>query len=343
MSKLLTIIIPTYNMQDYLKRCLDSLIVPSDQMDQLEVLVINDGSTDNSSDIAHSYQNRFPETFRVIDKENGNYGSCVNRGLKEATGKYIKVLDADDWFDNTVFVQFVRMLSRIQDVDMILSDFQMVTNEGSLIRECKFVLPYGNVAFQEYCEKEYFALHSITYRTQLLRDIRYRQTEGISYTDNEWMYYPQCYVESCIYVNHNLYRYCLGREGQTMSSQARKNAAPTIIKLLENMILYAESVPVDQHKKEGYKRLIDFICHSGTGVYKDYLVNTCKKDFNSAELRSFDVFIAQHNQVIYNEIAKRCVLNGIPIHYAAYWRKYGKRFPVDHFREIYRRIRYGKA
>ena len=86
-------------MEKYLDKCLTSLIVSDDKMPLLEVLVINDGSKDRSSEIAHSYEQKYPQTFRVIDKENGNYGSCINRGLKEATGKYVKVLDADDWFD----------------------------------------------------------------------------------------------------------------------------------------------------------------------------------------------------------------------------------------------------
>ena len=72
MEKILTIVIPTYNMQDYLRRCLDSLIVPEEQMQRLEVLVVNDGSEDNSSAIAHEYQDKYPDTFRVVDKENGN-------------------------------------------------------------------------------------------------------------------------------------------------------------------------------------------------------------------------------------------------------------------------------
>lgn len=125
MEKILTIVIPTYNMQDYLHRCLDSLIVPEEQMQLLEVLVVNDGSKDNSSVIAHEYQNKYPDTFRVIDKENGNYGSCVNRGLREATGKYIKILDADDWFDNVTLALYLIYLTAL-DVDLVLTDFKIV-------------------------------------------------------------------------------------------------------------------------------------------------------------------------------------------------------------------------
>lgn len=98
MENILSIIIPTYNMEKYLDKCLASLIIEDKElMRQLEVLVVIDGAKDRSSEIAHTYQNRFADTFRVIDKENGNYGSCINRGLKEATGRYVKVLDADDY------------------------------------------------------------------------------------------------------------------------------------------------------------------------------------------------------------------------------------------------------
>ena len=124
MEKILTIVIPTYNMQDYLRRCLDSLIVADDLMNTYEVLVINDGSKDSSSVIGHEYQDRYPATFRVIDKGNENYGSCINRGLAEAKGRYIKVLDADDWFDNIQFALYLEYLVNLErEVDMILTPY----------------------------------------------------------------------------------------------------------------------------------------------------------------------------------------------------------------------------
>ena len=111
MDKILTVVIPTYNMEKLLDKCLTSLIVNDKElMNQLEVLVVIDGAKDRSSEIAHSYEIKFPNTFRVIDKENGNYGSCVNRGLNEALGKYIKILDADDWFDSKGFKEYLLFL-----------------------------------------------------------------------------------------------------------------------------------------------------------------------------------------------------------------------------------------
>ena len=101
-NKVLTIVIPSYNMENYLEKCCDSLLL-SENMDKIEVLIINDGSKDRTSQIAHEYENNYPMVFRVIDKENGNYGSCINVGLNVDKGKYIKILDADDRFDVSYF------------------------------------------------------------------------------------------------------------------------------------------------------------------------------------------------------------------------------------------------
>ena len=113
MEKVLTIVIPAYNMEKFLPYCLDSLLIGQGTED-VEVLVVNDGSADRTSAIAHGYEERYPEVFRVIDKENGNYGSCVNRGLKEATGKYVKILDADDSFEDGAFALLDPLAHRVE-------------------------------------------------------------------------------------------------------------------------------------------------------------------------------------------------------------------------------------
>ena len=224
MEKILTIVIPTYNMQDYLRRCLDSLIVPEEQMQLLEVLVVNDGSKDNSSAIAHEYQDKYPDTFRVIDKENGNYGSCVNRGLKEASGKYIKILDADDWFDKTILARYVEFLKTL-NVDLVLTDYQIVYENSdkviSYLYSDQHITPNYILSVKKILSQEpifYGQMHGFTYRTKLLKEINYRQTEGVSYTDQEFVEIPFTRVKSVCYFPNILYNYILGREGQTMLS-----------------------------------------------------------------------------------------------------------------------------
>ena len=219
MAKLLSIIIPTYNMEEYLRRCLDSLILENeDDCQLLDIIIINDGSTDSSSCIGHEYENRFPNVFRVIDKENGHYGSCVNRGLKEAEGKYVRVLDADDYLDCNIFPVFLRALSEA-DSDVFISDYKKVNEEGMVKRNVHFK---GLVEKKKSVVTSMFAnmrmqTHAVAYRTELLKRIDYRQSEGLLYTDQEWMFLPFANCKSYYYLpNLPLYNYLLGRKGQSV-------------------------------------------------------------------------------------------------------------------------------
>ena len=206
-------------MEKYLRRCLDSLIIDEESMKKLEVLVINDGSKDSSSQIAHEYQDKYPDTFRVIDKENGNYGSCINRGLKEATGKYVKVLDADDWFESDNLFLFLKYLNRA-NVDLVLSKCKKINELGYSIGIIG--IPSG-FPFKKYNigniitdKRTSLQMHCVTYKTELVREIKYHQIEGISYTDQLWVTYPMSAVKSYMVFPRHLYVYLIGREGQTM-------------------------------------------------------------------------------------------------------------------------------
>lgn len=152
MEKVLTIVIPTYNMEKYLDKCLNSLIIP-EYMDEIEVLIVNDGSKDSSLDIARKYETQYPQTFVVVDKENGNYGSCVNRGLKEANGKYFKVLDADDTFMTNNFFEFVKFLKSV-DVDLVMSDILIKDQEQGVRQVVEYNLPVGvTFSFEHFAKK----------------------------------------------------------------------------------------------------------------------------------------------------------------------------------------------
>ncbi len=224
-TKVLSIIIPTYNMSAYINRCLDSLLIK--ELDKLEVLVIIDGSKDDSSEKAHVYQDKYPGTFRVIDKENGNYGSCINRGLRELTGRFVKVLDADDWYDTQELNHLVEELDRLDsDVDMVVTHYQICDAKGntqkvSVSSNWEYGRKYSVEEF--FSDREFFrlAMHMVLYRADLFKEFTYFQTEGISYTDVEWVFKPLYYVKNIVFVNADVYRYLLGREGQTMDPSVK--------------------------------------------------------------------------------------------------------------------------
>jgi len=137
MNKILTIIIPSYNMEKYLDNCCKSLLLSENILKKIEIIIVNDGSKDNTSVIAHEYQNKYPDSFFVIDKQNGNYGSCINIGLKNAHGKYIKILDADDTFKTENFENYIKLLEE-NDVDLIISDFIGIGPDGNEIFTIKY-------------------------------------------------------------------------------------------------------------------------------------------------------------------------------------------------------------
>jgi hypothetical protein len=237
----------------------------------------------------------------------------------------------------------MQKLGGINGVDMVLTDFQRVSNKGEVLENCKFGLEYDiPFPFRQMNNMEYFAHHSITYLTRLLRDINYHQTEGIPYTDNEWMYFPQLYVNQALYVNNNVYRYCIGREGQTMDPQVKLRNGKHVITLLMNMIRYVSDITSDVKVGFSYKRLESFIIHSSKGLYKDFLVNMDEKSFDSNILKLYDGFLYKERKDIYDLVGKDLRLKVVPVHYVKYWRKYGKRFPVDRFKVVYRKLRYGK-
>jgi len=247
MNKLLTIVIPTYNMQKFLPRCLDSLMVSENRMELMEVLVINDGSKDDSSAIAHSYAERFPSTFRVIDKENGNYGSCVNRGLREAKGKYFRILDADDKFDKHSLDVFINRLKDLEvdavftrcihcdTSDKIISDKPIPENipVDSVIDATQF-----DAVSMGYWP---FIMHMVTYKTSVLRSVKLTLSEGISYSDNEFVFYPLEKVSTMTFIDIPLYWYTIGREGQTMTPNLMKKRVKHFEIILDKMLNYLEA------------------------------------------------------------------------------------------------------
>lgn len=240
MNKVLSIIIPTYNMEKYLRKCLDSLLVSEENMQRLEVFVVNDGSKDASSQIAHEYEAKYPQTFRVIDKENGNYGSCINRGLKETTGKYVKVLDADDYFDPSVLGQYLDFLFE-QEVDMVISDFNIVDESGVVLSEFTYNLPVGRSFGLKDVPAEMNTLlihHSITYNRNVFSRFAYKQTEGISYTDDEWIFKPTMWVNKVVYFPKTLYLYLRGREGQTFDPKVVVRTLGQRVKVAKEMVSF---------------------------------------------------------------------------------------------------------
>ena len=325
MKKILSIIIPTYNMEKYLDKCLSSLIVANKEMiKQIEVFVVIDGAIDRSSEIAHSYQAKYPETFFVIDKENGNYGSCINCALKEVTGKYVKVLDADDCFDTASFSSFINEIMDI-NADAIFSGYIVVDEKDNEItkyrRELKMnsLLNWSEVK-QSLISGKHLAMHEITYRTSILREMKYWQTEGISYTDQEWIFYPMTNVETFYYSNQYVYKYLVGRSGQTMDPTVMQRGVAAHITIANRMISYYKNFNSRVAEANAYVKnnLLWLLNH----IYGICLLSQ-SHGVELNKLNDFDINIQQEIPELYINISNfsTIVVGKINCHFVKKWQK----------------------
>ena len=302
MEKILSLLIPSYNMEKYLQYCLDSLLI-KDNIELIEVLVINDGSRDKTLEIAKTYESRYPEMFKVVDKPNGNYGSCINRGLQEATGKYVKILDADDSFDTENFNEFVKFLLS-HDADLIISDFVTVNEDRAVTN--KYEYKFGVVAcrLEDICNSSRFLsmeMHAVTYRLELLRENHYIQTEGISYTDQQWIFEPMAYVADVCIFNKFVYKYLVGRDGQTMNSDIMVKKIPDRIKMTLDIVSHYNDISKNQPDAIA-EYLLTRARLNLYQIYSGYFFN--RKRINRVEILEFDKALRDADEKLYYVMAK---------------------------------------
>lgn len=224
--KLLTIAIPCYNSSAYMRKCIDSLL-PGE--DDVEIIIVNDGSSDNTADIAEEYRERFPSIVKVVNKENGGHGSAVNVGIENAAGLYFKVVDSDDWVSFSAYTEILKLLNNLvqggQFIDMLISNF-VYEKEGE---KRKKVIHYHHALPEErvftwkdvrhFRVGQYILMHSVIYRTNLLRECGLQLPEHTFYVDNIFVFQPLPYVKTMYYLDVNFYRYYIGRADQSVNEQ----------------------------------------------------------------------------------------------------------------------------
>lgn len=307
MKKVLTIIIPTYNMEKYLDRCLSSLLVDEKHLDQFEALIINDGSKDRSSEIAHHYQERFPNTFIVIDKKNGHYGSCVNSGLQIASGTFVRILDADDCFDTDVFARFLDFLSQdeiLEKADIVLSNYIDVDIDLNPCRELRYTDYSGPVSLNDISENdllEWF-MPGITYRTSLPVEHGYKQLEGVVYTDLEWAFTPAAYAKTLYKFDESLYLYVHGREGQSVNDAVHARNLQVEIQVIERLISTYGRIS-GQIAPESSAFLRKRLSLLSSHIYQYFLLTFLRYKPSISQLQSFDQFLKKEDPALYKEVS----------------------------------------
>lgn len=257
--KYLSIAIPCYNSQDYMDKAIESCLILKDDV---EIIIVDDGSKDRTAQIGDDYVSLYPDTIKCIHQENGGHGQAVNTGLKNATGLYFKVLDSDDWFDQSSLVKVIETIKQLhqkdQDVDMFIANYvyeKPSANKSSVIKYTN-ALPQ-NRTFRWYDLKHFYPqqnllMHSVIYRTQLLRNCNLQLPKHTFYVDNLFVYQPLPYVNTLYYLNVDLYRYYIGREDQSVNEKVMISRIDQQIKVNKMMIDCCDVMKLKSRKLRNY-------------------------------------------------------------------------------------------
>lgn len=257
--KLLTVAIPCYNSQDYMEHAVETALVGGED---IEILLVNDGSTDETAAIADRLEKEHPTIVKAIHKENGGHGSAVNTGLANASGVYYKVLDSDDWFDREALLKIMDILRNFvhngNGVDMLLANY--VYEKPSLHKHKSIrydgVFPENQVfgwnEVKRFKMSQNILMHSVIYRTKMLRDCNLELPEHTFYVDNLFVYNPLPYVKTMYYVNVDLYRYFIGREDQSVNEKVMMGRIDQQIKVNKMMIDAHDLTKIRNKKLRSY-------------------------------------------------------------------------------------------
>lgn len=258
--KYISFAIPCYNSEAYMEKAINSILVGGEDV---EIIVVNDGSKDGTQEIAERYQKKYPTIVKAVAKSNGGHGDAVNCGLEHATGKYFKVVDSDDWVDEDALHKILDVLRHMEEdgmeLDMLIANY-VYEKVGATHKK---VIHYRNVLPQDEIFRwddmghfrldQYILMHSVIYRTDMLKLIQLHLPKHTFYVDNIYVYYPLPHVRKIYYMDVDFYRYFIGREDQSVNEKV-------MIKRLDQQIFVTKTmIDMYQLKDIGSKKLRQYM------------------------------------------------------------------------------------
>ena len=257
--KLLSVTVPCYNSQDYMRHCVETLLPGGDEV---EILIVDDGSKDDTAAIADQLQAQYPTIVRAIHQENAGHGGAVMKGLENATGLYFKVVDSDDWVNEEAYVQVLDTLRRFvyggETLDMLVTNFVYEKEGARRKKVMKYhtafpkdkVFGWNDVKF--FMTGQYILMHSVIYRTGLLIQCGLELPKHTFYVDNIFVYQPLPHVKHIYYLDVNFYRYYIGRQDQSVNEEVMIGRIDQQIRVTKLMLGYYDAMKISSRKLRHY-------------------------------------------------------------------------------------------
>lgn len=341
-QKLITFTVPAYNSEAYLAQCLNSLVPGGDDV---EVIVVNDGSTDNTETIARKYEQNYPHIVKVISKMNGGHGSGINEGLAIATGLYFKVVDSDDWLNGNALRTLLDTIRKHQKSEQ-LADLYITNFVYDKVNEGKFFVRHFSRHFQSnrfakwsqvgnFYGAQVLLMHSLTYRTEKLKNSGIHLPLHTFYVDNIYSYKPLPHMQKIFYLDVNLYHYYIGREDQSVNIRVFTNRYDQQIRVMKEMIQAYRYEDIMKMEK-GLRR---YMLHCLSAIMMITIFFTVTKDEDERRIALSDLwaFIKDRDRSLYRFLRWRAmptIVNYLP------WRLRGMIMTAG-YKVLQRRIKLG--
>lgn len=296
MDKIISVIVPSYNVEKYLDNLLNSFI-DSDVLDDIEILIVNDGSTDKTYEKALDYSNKYPHSIKVINKENGGHGSTINVGIKECLGKFFKVVDGDDWVNSKEFANLVQFL-KTNNSDMIVSPFDFYYEKTKTRETYKisFSDKKGEMKFSSICGNiERIPMHCIVYKSSILKENNITIDEHLFYVDVEYVLYTLKYINTVSVFNESVYVYRLGTDEQSMNKNKLWERRNQHFKVLCSLINYYKKNNFEAEKKKYLIGAIASLAYAQYLIFLEGPINLSTKK----ELADYDKQLKSMSKEIY--------------------------------------------
>lgn len=259
--KIISFAVPCYNSESYMRHCIDTLL---DGGEEVEIIIVDDGSKDGTAKIADEYQEKYPTICKAIHQVNGGHGEAVNTGIANATGMYFKVVDSDDWVDHDAYMKVLETLKDIirgdQVLDMMVCNF-VYEKQGAKKKKVmtyRFALPANELitwdGVRHFHKGQYLLMHSVIYRTRLLQDCGLKLPSHTFYVDNIFVFEPLVHVKTMYYLNVNFYRYFIGREDQSVNEKVMIGRVDQQIRVNKIMIDYFAGRNIPNRKLRNYMK-----------------------------------------------------------------------------------------
>lgn len=306
--KVLSIAVPCFNSAEYMRKCIDSLLVGKDDV---EILIVNDGSNkDDTAKIADEYEKKYPNICKAIHKENGGHGDAVMYGLRAATGEFFKVVDSDDYLDKKSFLEVLNKLKEFirdkENIDMLLCNFvyDKVGVKKKKVMTYKRNLPVNKKFEWEdirpFHTGQYILMHSVIYRRELLIENGLDLPKHTFYVDNIFVYQPLKAVKDIYYMDVILYRYYIGREDQSVNEQVMIGRIDQQIRVTKLMLDAFN--PYDVVNKKLRKYLISYL--EIMMVISSILAILSKDEENLKKKDELWNYLKDHNPRLYRRIRR---------------------------------------